>query len=91
MNPALEIDKLLNIPEVKNMSNQIRSTKIKNLNTDLKLEEKKEDVVDCDFFIFKDNLFLTPSNLSKLVQSDFHFFINNSQQNDKSNNPNKVS
>ena len=76
MNPTLDIDKLQNIPEVKNISNQLRATKIKNLNTDLKLEEKKEDIADCDFFIFKDNLFLTPGNLNKLVQSDFHFFIN---------------
>ena len=60
------------------MSNNLRSTKIKTLNTDLKLDEKKEDVVDCDFFIFKDYLFLTPNNLSKLVEYDFHFFINNS-------------
>jgi hypothetical protein len=38
MNPTLDIDKLQNIPEVKNISNQLRATKIKNLNTDLKLE-----------------------------------------------------
>ena len=63
----MEVEKLLNIPEIKNISKSIRSTKIKNLNIDLKEENKKEDIADWDFFIFKDHLFLTPSNIGKII------------------------